>query len=314
MPPEPANQPTIERILALHKLEAFRGLGTEDLTTLAGIARERFFPAGSVLLRGESPRYVYTLLDGSVRVERSGHVVGRIAAGRGVGLLSLLARDPTGVDAIAETDVLALESDADAVLEVFEDHFTILSRVLQQMAGLALDLLQEMSDFDLLRTLKRADADALPREPDLVERILILRRASPFVHGSVSALAELSQQLTHVTYPPGVRLWEIGEPAGSVLITLAGSGDGTLADGRRFEIGPGLPLGAMESLAERPRWYSVTTRTRLDALHGSVEALSDVFEDNPDMAFDYLAVICRTIVRVADRRSQVPGGAAEPVS
>ena len=69
----------------------------------------------------------------------------------------------------------------------------------------------------------------------------------------------------------------------------------------------------MESIAERARWYTATTETKVTALQGSVEGLIDVFEDNFDMAMDYLAVMARAQMRLLELRVSAPGKALERV-
>src|SRR5439155_23954126 len=80
-----------------------------------------------------------------------------------------------------------------------------------------------------------------------------------------------------------------------------------------FTNGPGAPLGAVESMAERPRWYTATTETKVTALQGSVEGLIDVFEDNFEMAMDYLAVMARAQMRLLELRVSAPDKAMERV-
>jgi hypothetical protein len=61
-------------------------------------------------------------------------------------------------------------------------------------------------------------------------------------------------------------------------------------------------VGAVEATADRPRFYDAVTETEVVALQGSNEALIDVFEDNFEMAMDYLAVLARFMLRVIEAR------------
>jgi hypothetical protein len=76
--------------------------------------------------------------------------------------------------------------------------------------------------------------------------------------------------------------------------------------GLRFRPGPGYPLGSLESLSELPRWYSAVTETKVVALQGNSEALVDVFEDNFEMAMDYLAIVARGVLRIRRGEGQGP--------
>ena len=55
--------------------------------------------------------------------------------------------------------------------------------------------------------------------------------------------------------------------------------------------------------------YDAVTETRLVALQGSVESLIDVFEDNSEMAMQYLQVMAQAILDILESRSS-PGDPA----
>jgi hypothetical protein len=54
-------------------------------------------------------------------------------------------------------------------------------------------------------------------------------------------------------------------------------------------------------VAEAPHWFSATTLTPVTALHGTVESLIDVFEDNFEMAMDYVALLARGLLSFLER-------------
>ena len=74
------------------------------------------------------------------------------------------------------------------------------------------------------------------------------------------------------------------------------------AAGQDFVAGPGFPLGALEAVAEAPRWYEAVAETRTLGLQGPVETLVDVFEDNFDLARHYLAGMAQGLIRILERR------------
>jgi CRP-like cAMP-binding protein len=292
---------TFARILTLKRAGFLRGLPTQQLTAVAELAVERFVPQGRHLLReGEPVPAVYVLVDGQAHVTRKGRHMSLRGPGETIGSLCFLAKDAHGVAAVAATDVVAYELDGDALLEVFEEHFPILHHALREMARMCLELMSSAPLPLVAPFLPVLETPSVSREPDLVERILVLRRAGVFTHASINALAELSQGMAHVSYPAEIKLWDPGEPSGSLLLILGGSARLTMAGGAEFVAGPGFPLGAMESLAERPRWYAAETLTRLEALHGTTEGLIDIIEDNPEMALSYLAVICGLILSIRE--------------
>jgi CRP-like cAMP-binding protein len=295
----------VERILSLKRIPILAGLSPEDLAVVAEHGRERFFAKGDVLLReGEPIPALYAVLDGKVHLERNGRVLGHVRSGGFLGGPGMFARDPQGLAARADTDTLALEVEADAAMEIFEDHFSILHHVLREMCRWLIDLIVKLPPRLYGEIFPRPDSSNIPaRELDLVERMLFLRQVSPFTRSSISALAELSRGMAEVVLPAGTRLWEEGEASGAVMMLV----NGTVACAARkrealWSVGPGTPLGALESMAERPRWYSATTETKVTALQGHVEGLIDVFEDTFDMAIDYLATMARAQIRILDMK------------
>jgi len=314
MPTNPPTVGTVERILSLKRIPILAGLSPEDLAVVAEHGRERFFPKGSVLLReGEPIPALYAVLDGRVHLARKGRKLGHVTSAEFVGGAGIFARDPEGLSATAETDTLALELDADATLEIFEDHFPILHHVLREVCRWLLDLVGRLPSSLYGDIFPRFEAPIAPAgDLDLVERILFLRQVSPFAQSSINALAELSRGMAEVSLPAGTRLWEEGEASGTVLLLVSGTIACTARGGEAtFTTGPGAPLGAVESMAERPRWYTAVTETKVTALQGSIEGLIDVFEDNFDMAMDYLAVMARAQIRLLELRVSATGAELE---
>ena len=314
MPTNPPTVGTVERILSLKRIPILAGLSPEDLAVVAEHGRERFFPKGSVLLReGEPIPALYAVLDGRVHLARKGRKLGHVTSAEFVGGAGIFARDPEGLSATAETDTLALELDADATLEIFEDHFPILHHVLREVCRWLLDLVGRLPSSLYGDIFPRFEAPIAPAgDLDLVERILFLRQVSPFAQSSINALAELSRGMAEVSLPAGTRLWEEGEASGTVLLLVSGTIACTArGDEATFTTGPGAPLGAVESMAERPRWYTAVTETKVTALQGSIEGLIDVFEDNFDMAMDYLAVMARAQIRLLELRVSATGAELE---
>lgn len=293
---------SLERLLYLKRLPTFGGLPGSELAVIADVAQERFFPKGTVILReGEPIGAVYFVVEGSIRVRRRGRLLGSLGPGSGIGGLGLFARDPEGVEATTETDTLALELEADAVLEVFEDRFPILLHIIRDLCRQLIDM-HIRSGIGPGAGLPTCKEPVLPaRALDLVERIFYLRQMLPFRQSSVNVLFELSRALAEVRFPPGVTLWEAGEPSAVIFLIVSGRVGGTVSgSGVRYCVGPGVPLGAHEAVAEAPRWYGAVTETEVVGLTGNAEALVDVFEDNFEMAMDYLAVLAQSVLRLLE--------------
>jgi CRP-like cAMP-binding protein len=146
---------------------------------------------------------------------------------------------------------------------------------------------------------------ARPNRPlDFVERILLLRQGA-FARSSVNALSELSRGLTELRFEAGTTLWTEGEPSGTILLGVHGIVKCLSA--RRdfaFRSGSGQALGALEALGEGPHWYDAVAETPFVALSGQVDGLLDVFEDNFEMALDFLGTISRWRMRLLDRLTE----------
>jgi CRP-like cAMP-binding protein len=217
-----------------------------------------------------------------------------------VGGLALFARDPLGSQVVADEDTLTLELDADTVWEALEDRFSILHHLLRANSRRSIDLITR---FELDPAAGMPGCPFEPRDTgdiDLVDRILFLRRMSVFERSSISALADLGRAMAQVRFEAGTTLWHEGEPGPGVFLIRSGFVRARSARGLEFRPGPGFPLGALEALGEVPRWYEAVTETPVVALQGHASALVDVFEDNFEMAMDYLAVIAQSTLRVLD--------------
>lgn len=299
----------VERILYLKKLPALAGLPTADLAAIAELQIDRPVRAGEVLLAsGEEARGVYFVLEGAIDCHRRGRFVGRVGPGGGLGGLVLFAQDREGVQAVAATDGRVLELDGEALLDVFEDRFRVLHHVLRGTCRQLLDLVirAKIQPFQGLASV--APPRDATKDLDLVERIFFLRSMAPFNRSSINALAELSRTTTQVSFPAGTVLWKAGEVGSTAYIVLDGTVAGRVAEsGVVFSAGPGTPLGASEMMAELPRWYDATAQTAVVALQGSTEALLDVFEDNYEMAREYLALWARAVLAIMESRLDAEG-------
>jgi CRP-like cAMP-binding protein len=299
----------LERILYLKKMPAFAHLPLEALAAIADVLRERQFPKGAVVQReGEAVSRIQIVLDGKISASRNGVAMAGSGPGTPLGALPVLARDPHGYLGIAEIDTFALELDSDALLEVCEDHFVIVHQILRYLSQWMVSIEQRLGP-------QRPPADVrLERlgtgELDLVERIFFLRQIGPFASASINALAEFSRGLTEVHFRPSVPLWVEGDTAHYILLIVDGQVSCVSSlYGQGFEAGPGQAVAAMETVAEARHWFSATTLTPVTALHGTVESLIDVFEDNFEMAMDYAALLARELLAFLERAGpdvQVP--------
>jgi CRP-like cAMP-binding protein len=304
MPTEARSIGHVERVLSLHRIPVLGTLPSAELGQIAEIARESFFARGAVLFReGEPVQAVHVVVEGAVNIHRKGRLVGHAGPGSAVGGIGVLARDEEGIHAVAEADTLTLEIGADALFELMEDQFSVFLHVLREVC---LQMIGVVSRFP-------AALEQLPpvipsttggiRELDLVGRIMFLRESEFFARAPINALAELSRGMAEVRFEAGQTIWTVGEPSGWVLVMLDGHLSCTTATGYRFRLGPGTPPGALEATADAPRWYTGVAETPILALHGRMEWVLDLFEDNFEMGADYLAVIAKRLLEVMEATS-----------
>ena len=298
--------PPLERMLYLKRVPMLSGLSGSHIAVIADAARERFFPAGTVVFReGEPVGSVHFVVQGSLATFRRGARVGGVGPGAGVGGLALFARDPLGSQVVADEDTLTLELEADAVSDVLDDHFPILHHVLREMSRRAIDLLTRYRLDPSAGVPECPIDDAGTGEIDLVDRLFFLRRMTVFQRSSITALAEMARAMAQVRFEPGTVLWREGEAAPGIFLIRRGWLRARGSSGVAFRPGPGFPLGALEALGAVPRWYDAVAETPVVALQVQMGALVDVFEDHFSMAMDYLAVIAQSTLRILDSNASL---------
>jgi CRP-like cAMP-binding protein len=301
VPETPRLVPPLERMLYLKRIPMLSGLPTAEVAVLADAAGERFFPKGSVVFREEQAvGSMHFVVQGSLAVLRRGARVGEVQPGGEIGGLHVFTRDALGSHVVAEDDTLTLEVDVDAMADVLEDRFPILQHVLRETSRQALELLVRFQLDPSVAFEHTPPAPDDPADSDLVGKLFFLRRMAVFERSSVTALAELARTMAQVRFETGTVLWQEGEPSPGLLLIRSGSVRATGSGGVSFQAGPGAPLGALEGVAEVPRWYEAVAETPVLALQGQAGVLVDLFEDNFEMAMDYLAVIARATQRVLD--------------
>jgi CRP-like cAMP-binding protein len=129
----------------------------------------------------------------------------------------------------------------------------------------------------------------------LVERVRILRRTLTFAETEIKPLFELARQANELWLPPGAELWQTNDLAGEFLIVISGTVTLHSATSGTLLFGPGSALGALESLAARPRAHSARTASEVRALKFDTAAALDLVEDNVAVGLGLLGVLARAI-------------------
>ena len=319
-----------ERLLRLRGVPTFRSMNTSQLAPLAASMRSRVLTWGSPATRAwtrtrsitgtvprclrskvwswSPPRAFHMLLTGSVTMRRHGNVIRTITAPGGVGFLSLLARTAGGTEAIAESRVETFELGVDALDEMFEDHFPVL---FQTMRWVADRLLQEN-----LQAPPRPyqpppdDYDELLDEGEIgiVERIFLIRRTLAFSKANVNSVARLARQMKEIRLPIGSYLWRTGDMSTGSYFIVKGKGELRWGEDATQQIGPSYIVGGIEAIAGKPRWNDFVVTEPITALVGNREGLIDMFEDDLDVALQFLSMMASFLLVLWDRRAERDAG------
>jgi CRP-like cAMP-binding protein len=294
----------IERLLILRTFPGFAELAPEMVGVLADHTRERFFPAGSYLLRaGEPIDAIHFIVQGRVEMRRHGERYREMGPKSAVGGLAAFARDPHGYDVIALEDCVSLEERIDDAVDIFEDHFPILRGV---MRALAREVMRLRRNDDPKAGFVETDdpGPACPPDPlDFVERMALIRESMTFAKTRVEAVADLARDAREVRMNAGETIWHEGDPPGDTYILVSGIVECRTDEGQRFRFGPGDVIGALDGMAMEPRWFTPTIIRDMVALKISSESMYDIFEDNFDIAMDLIEGMAIALMAMYDKQS-----------
>lgn len=284
----------LERIRFLRSLDALRGLAYPDVAHLAQIVGERFFVRGETLLqRGEQLDRFHIIVEGRVRVDEES-IEG---PGDSVGFLALVARTKDGIEAVAETDVRALEIFADVLFDLFEDRYSMYLETVRNLAREMLELRKQIPDGSYLGVEARA-LEVTEQGIPLVDRLVMLRRGGVFRRTGMDALVQLASRLEEFRCEAGTKLWSPGEPSGLMYSIVSGVVRCKVEDSDRvFRIGPGYPMGNLESQAGRSRWYEAVTETPVVALIAQTANFLDILEDHSELAIEFLSALADGLIK-----------------
>jgi len=280
----------LERTLFLRKLPFLRGVASRELSILAEYARERFVRPGETLLTsGETVSQFFIVVDGWVRVVGAEFPQGIVQGPeQPIGFLSLVSKDPAGLEAVAETDALLLEIDADVVFDLLEENYYVTDLLIVQLGREILAQRREIAEGTHLGGTE--PIIDVPDRPLTEVELLLTFRKGIFSGTSLDALARFLRFITEIRRPAGTRFWNIGDVSDTTHIILSGVVRCELGDGRGwFTCGPGYPLGNVESQCRERRWYAATATTDIVTLRSQTELFHDALEDDFELAITFLS-------------------------
>jgi CRP-like cAMP-binding protein len=292
-----ASESLRERALLLRTLPAFAALEDESLSLLGEHVRLRRYRAGARLLTAFEPlHHIYMVLEGRVRCRRPGHDQVSFAQRHdGVGFLSLMAREPDGVDAVVEDDALVLELPAEILEHILELDFAIIRNMLRNCAGA---LVERRGHLPVPP--QRAPVAELGVRPErrrtMVERLIDMRDVPLFRRGNVEALIALTRRTEYVEVEAGHVFWQHGGAAPCWLVIEYGKVHCVNAAGVAVDVGANFVIGTMDAIAQRPRAYSAVAETEVVGNRIELASFMGVLETHFDLAREFAAFLAREVL------------------
>lgn len=294
-----ANEVAIEHQLVVRSLMG-QAFGGASAARLAGLSREQFFPAGTVIYSvGDPARFVYFVLDGRVDLTVDG-LDPWTFTDRGVfGILDAELERPHVRSARAVSDVRAIALRAEDWLDLVEDTFDFTRRRIRRNAA---DLLRRglalapHAGFEHMARPHRADERLAPTghlgATDPFARLLVLHLTDVFERAGIQSLIRLARGAAELELAEGETIAEEGAPAASLLVVA----DGSVTISRRDPVisavfGAGRVVGGYAGVGHE-RW-AVTSRAREHSriLAIGYEELFDVMEDHFDLVRSVMAFL-----------------------
>jgi CRP-like cAMP-binding protein len=243
---------------------------------------------------------VHFLIEGRVGRERGGSAVQRVAAPEAIGLLELLAGIESETQYVAQTNLLVLESDAPALVDLLEENFSIISGLRHALGRQIFALQRELG----VAALEPAAAGNGP-PPDasfgFVERLIWASR-SPVLGGfGVAVLADLVRDEPEVHLRQGETLWSADSEGRSFALVVDGTVSVQDASGGSVRAGAGSVIGVEAVFGGAPHAFTATVETPAVIIPIDAQALLDAAEDHFHVAARILALSARTLLRLRDR-------------
>jgi len=304
---EPVEISPVQQLRALRLMFGPQGPSNHALAAIAQLTTAVRIPQGMVVEHEGRPfGNVYLLIEGELRAAREGRLLGTFHGRDSVGALSTLARDRHGFTCEALAETVALKLRADDFLEVLEDHFELMYSALRGLAHDGIELRRNLMPHAGFIAPVR-EGVVCPRDPlDLTGRILCLRETFGLQRSYIDELAQLARAAQERRYTPGERLWSSGDRASHAAILICGVVQCATPAGARFAFGAGDMVGALDTVAETPRWFDAIASEETVALTIEAEAMVDVWEDRPGLALDFLRLIATTVIGLREHASSYP--------
>ena len=293
MSAEAVTSRVLDHVLRLRAFELFRGLPLESLHSLALAARVVRLAPGQPLARsGEPWRALHLVLQGVLEAPGEGRPPISRERVELLGALAVLSGEPLPCPILARGTVDLLHIPADVLFEVLEEDFGATFEVLRNVARLMVNAPVSAGGLP---------GGPAPREPeslDLVEKMMLLRRAFRLESASLTSFADLARGATQSVADGKQPLWQRGDPTGDCVLVVAGSVELTSTpSGEALRVGTHGVLGALDLIAGIPRRYDALPTKGTVLMFLPAALMLGMLEDHFDAALDVIAVLSRDALR-----------------
>jgi CRP-like cAMP-binding protein len=268
----------LRRLLELRRFPLFDGAELAELAMLAENVAEVTYPSGAVIARPGRVESIHLVVSGQIDAGQE-----RFDAREPFGWLHVLARRPLAAAAVAVGETRTLQLASSELGEILEDNFGLLAIALRELATRAL------ASERAAPPPRRPLAALAPGALGLVERMIVLRHASPFTAARLEALSILAYESREASWASGDLLARSGELARAVYLVLHGDLRAVSADRPPALLEPGGAVGVLESLAGQHHARTIAAVTPVRALELPSTAIFDVLEDHPELGLAMLA-------------------------
>ena len=262
-------------------------LSRAQMAQMVRLFRDVAFAEGDHLFRrGRASELAFFIIEGRVELRCPDTAPWKFEGPAAVGILDALLGEPHARDAVATTDVRALEMVSEDYFEFLEDNYdfcqAIIDRNCNDLLDLALSLgdpgpiFQQCGPGGLLHHSRRGYS--------LVERLLILRRLRPFSRASTQALSSLARLAEETTFVAGETIFRQGDPVRSVYIIARGElsiarDEPAIQTTRRA----GEIIDGYSAFGDRPRQFTATAISDGSLLRLHREDFFDRMEEHFDL-------------------------------
>lgn len=281
--------PSVELADRLRRLPLFEYTQVNDLFRLARLGRQARFEAGRTLYqRGEQPRTVQFMLDGTVRAASSGGVT-EIAAPAPLAVEQVLEGSPMPVTVTAAERLISLVLTNDEFLALLSENVDLAEGLFRLMIyTYHLDVGHTLIRGAVAPELK----ERISTELQPVDRLLLLQSSPLLAHATAAQLWRLSAIARPVTLATGTDALTRGGEA-AILIVLGGSLRVDTADGLSATATAGDVIGMYETLGGTRFDASVTVLSTVTALKLERDSLFELLADHTDLLQGLFSILLR---------------------